>query len=226
MRRSKLPLSLVLSFTGGYVDTAGFLAFQGLFTAHVTGNFVTLGASLVHGRGGGLAKLLALPTFCLVVLLVRLYAVRLTRRHAQVLTRVLALQLLFLTIGTAMAIILGPFSNGDSLPAVATGLILVTAMAIQNAAHRTHLSRAPPSTLMTGTTTQIMIDLADLIAGSTPDDVAATRRRLGRFSMAVAVFASGCGLAALAYATLNVRVFALLPVLGALALVADQEVKP
>ncbi len=35
----------VLTFNGGYVDTAGFLALQGLFTARVTVNFVTLGAS-------------------------------------------------------------------------------------------------------------------------------------------------------------------------------------
>jgi uncharacterized membrane protein YoaK (UPF0700 family) len=39
--------------------------------------------------------------------------------------------------------------------------VLVAAMAIQNAAHRIHLGSAPPSTVMT--TTQIMIDLADMI---------------------------------------------------------------
>ena len=54
-------LPLVLSLNAGYVDTAGFLALQGLFTAHVTGNFVTLGASLVLGTSGAVAKLLALP---------------------------------------------------------------------------------------------------------------------------------------------------------------------
>ena len=51
-------LPLVLSLNAGFVDTAGFLALQGLFTAHVTGNFVTLGASLVLGTSGALAKLL------------------------------------------------------------------------------------------------------------------------------------------------------------------------
>jgi uncharacterized membrane protein YoaK (UPF0700 family) len=44
-----------------------FLAIQGLFAAHVTGNFVTLGASLVFGTSGILPKLLALPTFCMVI---------------------------------------------------------------------------------------------------------------------------------------------------------------
>jgi uncharacterized membrane protein YoaK (UPF0700 family) len=43
IRRS---LPLLLSLNAGYVDTAGFLALQGLSTAHVTGKFVTLGVAL------------------------------------------------------------------------------------------------------------------------------------------------------------------------------------
>ena len=67
-------LPAIQSLTAGYADTSGFLALQGLFTAHVTGDFVTLGASLVYGTTGALAKTLALPMFCVVVLLSRLLA--------------------------------------------------------------------------------------------------------------------------------------------------------
>jgi len=45
-------MPILPSVTAGYVDTAGYSALQGLFTAHVTGNFVTLGASLVSGTSG------------------------------------------------------------------------------------------------------------------------------------------------------------------------------
>src|ERR1700733_15899285 len=52
LTRLRVTLPLLLSLNAGFVDTAGFLALQGLFTAHVTGNFVTLGASLGLGTSG------------------------------------------------------------------------------------------------------------------------------------------------------------------------------
>jgi uncharacterized membrane protein YoaK (UPF0700 family) len=54
-----LAVAALLSFNGGFVDTSGFLGLQGLFTAHVTGNFVTLGAALVLGHHGIIGKLIA-----------------------------------------------------------------------------------------------------------------------------------------------------------------------
>jgi len=45
----KPRLPILLSVNGGYVDAAGYLALHGLFTTHVTGNFVTLGAAWVLG---------------------------------------------------------------------------------------------------------------------------------------------------------------------------------
>jgi len=65
-------VSALLSFNGGFVDTAGFLGLQGLFTAHVTGNLVTLAATLLSGTHGVIAKLLALPEIILIVALARI----------------------------------------------------------------------------------------------------------------------------------------------------------
>jgi uncharacterized membrane protein YoaK (UPF0700 family) len=213
----------LLSLNAGYVDTIGFLALQGLFTAHVTGNFVTLGASLVLGTSGALAKLLALPTFCVVVVLVRLFSQGLPRFNWSVLRTVLTLKVLLLIASAVLGICFGPFGNGDAAPAIITGLTLVSAMAIQNAAHRIHMASFPPTNLMTGTTTQIMIDIADLLRGSKAETLAALRLRLMRMSRAVAAFAFGCGAAALLYAKIGVWAFAVPPAIGAIALLLRMD---
>src|SRR3954463_6892453 len=59
----------LLSFVAGCVDTCVFIGLFGLFTAHVTGNFVLIGAELVHHSGDVLPKILALPVFILAVAL-------------------------------------------------------------------------------------------------------------------------------------------------------------
>lgn len=215
-----LPLSLILSAVGGYVDTVGFLALQGLFTAHVTGNFVTIGAALTQGSSGVIAKLLALPVFCLVVVLTRLASRRLARHRRPVLRWLLWAQVVLLAIGAALAIPLHPFASADSPDAVLTGLVFVAAMAIQNAAHRVHLANSPPSTLMTGTTTQIMIDIADLMAGI--GDRPAILGRVRRMAAAVLAFAAGCAAGAVLFALGGSWAFSL-PVLAILLAACAEE---
>lgn len=216
----KLSLPAVLSLNGGYVDTAGFLALQGLFTAHVTGNFVTFGASLVHGTSGAFAKLLALPVFCVVVILARLLGDGLAARNLPRLRLLLGLKTVLLVVAAALAVALGPFPNADGAGAIVTGMTLVCAMAIQNAVHRAHLAAAPPTTLMTGTTTQIMLDLADLFQGLPAEEGTKTKARLARLATSVGAFALGCALAALLFVLAGMWCFALPPLvaLGGLAM--------
>jgi uncharacterized membrane protein YoaK (UPF0700 family) len=210
----KLLLAQLLSLLGGYVDTAGFLALQGLFTAHVTGNFVTLGASLALGTSGAVAKLLALPAFCLVVVVTRLFSFRLPKFGLQILRTMLTLKALLLAIGAGLAIGLGPFPNGDAWQAVLTGMVLVAARSIQNATHRIHLPSTPPTTLMTGTTTQIMIDVADLLGFHTDGARAAPIGRIRRMTGSLVAFAAGCAAAAAAFRVAGMWCFVAPPVLS------------
>ena len=222
----RLPLPVLLSVIGGYVDSAGFLALQGLFSSHVTGNFVTLGAALVLGTSGVVAKLIALPLFCLVVALVRVLGLALAgftlatntdAPPAQLPLRVmLALKLILLMAAAVLAVGLGPFPNGDAWPAVLTGMMLVSAMAVQNAAQRLHLGSVPPTTIMTGNTTQAIIDVVDLLRGLPPADP--VRARLGGISANILGFAIGCASAALLFVYLKMWCFAVPPVLGLLAI--------
>lgn len=211
----KPGLPILLSVNGGYVDAAGFLALHGLFTTHVTGNFVTLGASLVLGTSGALAKLLALPLFCIVVLGVRLLSVALAAKRLPALRTILGLKLALLTAGAVLAIRFGPFDSGDGWAALLTGMALVAAMAIQNAIHRIHMGALPPTTIMTGNTIQIMIDLADLMRGVPADARAAIHTRLSRMSASVIAFAAGCAAAALIYAKQGIWCFAIPPLVAA-----------
>jgi len=208
-----MALPRVLSVNAGFMDAAAFLALKGLFTTHVTGNFVTLGAALVTGRSGALSKLLALPVFCLVVVGARLVSHVLRTRSQPEAKTLLAAQFALMVLGALLATYYGPFTNSDAYPALATGMTLVAAMAIQNAAHRIHFASAPPSTIMTGTTTQIMIDLADVMHGLAPEKALPARQRLKQMSISVLAFATGCALGALLYALFGVLCFWLPPIL-------------
>jgi uncharacterized membrane protein YoaK (UPF0700 family) len=211
-----------MSISAGFVDAASFLALQGLFAAHVTGNFVTFAAATVHGTSGTIAKLLALPTFCIVVMAARLLRHGLDRLGTSAFRPLITLEAALLSAAAALAITRGPFADADAPQAIATGMLLVAAMAIQNAVHRVHLSTAPPSTVMTGTSTQIMLDVADAIVGVHSDQRAVIQGRLRSMSAAVAAFAVGCALAALGYVLFGMWCLVLPPVTVLLALLQEQ----
>ncbi len=219
-------LAFLLAVLAGYVDTAGFLALHGLFTAHVTGNFVTIGASLVFGTSGALSKLLALPVFCAMVALVRACGGVLAH-YAGAESRILmGVQTLLLAVGAALAIRHGPFVDGDDSMALATGMVLVAAMAIQNAGHRIYLGSSPPSTLMTGNTTQIIIDLVDLVRRVPDEQRQAARQRAGRMGVSIAAFAAGCAGAAVLFKLFPAWCFALPPLLTLAAMASMPPSKP
>jgi uncharacterized membrane protein YoaK (UPF0700 family) len=214
----KIRPSILLSLNGGYVDTLGFLSLQGLFTAHVTGNFVTLAAALVLGASGVLSKLLALPVFCFVVVLVRLASRSLPERGR--LRVLIGVKIVLLLAAAAFAVLWGPYRKSDAWQAVLLGMTLVSAMAIQNAAHRLNLSSEPPTTLMTGNTTQVMIDLVDRMTGRAD---AAASARFWRMAAGVGAFATGCALAAAGFAFLHMYGFLVPPLVALAAFSASAE---
>ena len=221
-----MKLPLLLSVNAGYVDTAAFLALQGLFTAHVTGNFVTLASTLVLGGSGATAKLLALPLFCLVVMLVRLGGSVLALHDLPELRIILGIKVLLLAAAAALALRCGPFADGDAAPALATGMLLVAAMAIQNTINRQHLASTPPTTIMTGNTTQFMMDLADRLHGPPPDRRDAVRARFDRLGLSIIGFTLGCAAGALAYLWLRQICFVVPPVLALAALAIRPATPP
>ncbi|WP_423199057.1 MULTISPECIES: YoaK family protein [unclassified Cupriavidus] len=189
----------LLSFVAGYVDVVGFAALFGLFTAHVTGNFIMIGVQMIGASEGLVTKLLALPTFVLAVACTRRAETALTRRGAPVATILLLAQCVLLVGFMAAGLAAVPLTDPAASRVVVCGLLGVMAMGIQNATSRTLLAEAGPTTIMTGNTTQIVIDLVDLPSAA-PEARAAIRRRLRKMVPAVAGFAAGAIAGALAYA--------------------------
>lgn len=226
MRLSAMPIAVLLGFNGGFVDTAGFLGLQGLFTSHVTGNFVTLGASLVLGTSGVLTKMLAIPVFIVVVALARLAGNRLADRKRRPMPALLAAQTALLLLFLLLAVGLGPFSDGDSPAAMLAGLVGVTAMAIQNAVQRIHLSAEPPSTILTGTTTQFAIDLTDFLTGRSSMTSDAARHRFLSLARAILAFGAGSLTAAASFHLVGLSCLAIAVVVSAAVAVLKANEPP
>ena len=189
-------MTRLLSLNAGFVDAVGFLGLQGLFTAHVTGNFVTLAAGFVYGPHGTIGKLLALPEFIGAVALTRLVGAELTARGLPTLTILLGVEAAFLALFLAFGVAYGPFPDSDVLPALAAGCAGITAMALQNAMQRVHFPGEPPTAIMTNNTTQAVIDGIDLLRRAAPPEV---RGRFLRTMRSIAWFAGGCAAAAVLF---------------------------
>jgi uncharacterized membrane protein YoaK (UPF0700 family) len=188
---------VLLAFTAGFVDTAGFIALFGLFTAHVTGNFVLIGAGIADSHEGILGKLLALPVFVLAVAATRLFILAREARGRNSVPGLIIAQALFLVLFLLAGIAATPIDHGDQPVAILAGMLGVTAMAIQNTGSRTVFASLSPTTVMTGNVTQVVIDLVDLAAQKTSRQQA--RGRLAKMLPAVVAFAVGAIAGALGY---------------------------
>ena len=179
-----------LSFVAGYVDTVGFVALFGLFTAHVTGNFVLIGATLVRGGAGLLTKLLALPVFIVVVALTTAFVRAAERERRDRSISLLAMQIALLGGFGAVGLWAEPIVAPDAPAAMIAGLLGVCAMAVQNAASRLLFTSMAPTTVMTGNVTQVVIDAVDLVGSGGADD-AAMRTPIRKLWPSIVAFAAG-----------------------------------
>ena len=197
--RPALALPVLLAFSAGFVDTLGFVALFSFFTAHVTGNFVVLGAALIQPHHGVVAKLLALPTFIAGVAATRIYERTLVHRGLNVAPRLMLAEFFSLAAFVALAVLATPVVDGDAPTAIAAALAGVVAMSVQNAASRTVFASLSPTTVMTGNVTQLIIDTVDLAAGVAADASAAIQARMHRLWPPLVSFAGGAAAGAVGF---------------------------
>ncbi|AJY11296.1 DUF1275 domain-containing protein [Burkholderia dolosa] len=190
-----------LASIAGYVDTLGFVALFGLFTAHVTGNFILIGSGLA-GVGQGLAiKWLAFPAFIAGIVAARVLDHRMRAYgHGPRARSLYALQAILLAGFMFAGIAASPIANADAPATIACGLLGAAAMGVQNAHGRLTARSVVANTVMTGNVTQAVIDAFDwLVPIAAPAEREAARTRLRRTLPPVAGFALGAGAGATAY---------------------------
>jgi uncharacterized membrane protein YoaK (UPF0700 family) len=189
---------VALAFVAGFVDTCSFVALFFLFSAHVTGNFVVLAASLVQPHAGVVAKLLALPVFILAVAGTRFYVLRVAGTHRAE-RHLLFMELVFLGLFLAAGVTARPLVDADAPLAILAGMLAVVAMGVQNTASRTVFAVLSPTTVMTGNITQVVMDCVDYGVSTDGEARTSARVRLAKFGPPVVGFAAGAVVGALLF---------------------------
>ncbi|WP_250516502.1 YoaK family protein [Caballeronia sp. INDeC2] len=193
----------LLSATAGYVDTLSFVSLFGLFTAHVTGNFVLIGGGIAGYGQGIFLKLMAFPAFIVGVVLSSLV---IRTRNPETPMRgacmLYAMQAVLLLAFCVAGFDLGRQFSPDSWSVVVCGMIGASAMGVQNAHSRLIARPGVPNTVMTGNVTQVILDLLDLCSPRVPADAKlASRARAAKMLPAIVAFGLGAIAGALAYRT-------------------------
>ena len=153
-------LPTLLSVIAGMVDVIGFLSL-GIFTAHITGNIVIIGALVVHHNRVSPADILAIPVFVLAVAATWLIANATGQRDRRLMRLLLIIQFLLITCVWIFSVITKPSADRDGLVATIAAMIAVTSMGCQFALLRLTLRVAPSTAVMTGNLTNAVLALVD-----------------------------------------------------------------
>lgn len=214
--RDAAILGGTLGFVAGFSDASTFVGADGVFCAHVTGNFVVLAAdAALHAGADEWLKLATFPIFVAAVLGATSFHRRFDVRSAAGTVRGLLL-LSAALIGAAAVTGIAEASQEPGARRTVIVALLVSAMGIQNALHRLNRNlMGPMTTVMTGNVTQWLIEWRSL----TPGQERTKHRLLG---LVIASFAIGCAAGALGVAQLG---FVVLVVPAAVVLVARSRIR-
>ncbi len=148
--------TLLLSGIAGYCDTATFIAGNGTFSAHVTGNFIIFAAQAVLGADPtAWVKLITFPVFIIAVISGGWLAAKTGKQYI-----LLLIEGILLVLAGAAAFWLATDESGRYFVVMLT----VFALALQNTFGRLFPKETHgPTTMMTGNVTQASLDLGNLL---------------------------------------------------------------
>lgn len=194
MERGDIKQGVALGFLAGYVDTLGFVGLFGLFTAHVTGNFVLIGRALIEPSQSIAIKLMVFPVFILFVALARLAIVHWERSGSKVLRNSFLFQLFMMLVTVLCAWHATPVVEASAPLTLLTGMLCAGAMAVQNCYGKLLLGKTAATTVMTGNVTTLVIEAVDSMRGD-PEAIG----RCKKLTWPVVSFAAGCMLGGVAF---------------------------
>lgn len=197
-------LPLLLSLIAGCVDVTGFM-WHGTFVAHITGNLILVAARVVAGAPVGVATILSVPIFVVVLGLSNIGAVRLESAGIPSLRPLLVVQFIFLAGFFAVGAAAGTHGSPDSTPAVIALMLGVCGLGTQNALVQASIRGAPSTAVMTTNLTRFMHDLSELLFATNGASTRTARTQLAHTWPAVTGFAVGAAAGAALYAAVGVE---------------------
>jgi uncharacterized membrane protein YoaK (UPF0700 family) len=164
-----ISTSVILSFVAGYADTSTFVGADGLFSAHITGNFVVFAYDILTNQtAASWTKLIAFPVFILAVFIATLIISQINDDKKAV-NRLIIMEGCLLIIAGLTAWFLRYENTGSFLKNLIP-MFVVFALGLQNASGR-YLAKEflAPTTVMTGNVTQFVIDLTGYLKNKDPE---------------------------------------------------------
>lgn len=197
------------------VDVIGFLRLD-LFTAHVTGDIVVVGALLVRHDRVNPAQILAVPVFMIAVAATWLAAKMLGKHGNDLMRPLLSIQFLLIACVSIFSGVTKPSTDPHGMTATIAAMIAVTAMGCQFALLRLALPVAPSTAVMTGNLTNAVLGIMDLSARTEPLLLSDPRKIMAALRL-LAGFLLGCVIAAIAAMFLGDWAWSLPAVLSGIA---------
>jgi len=152
-------VTLMLTAVAGYCDTVTFVAGDNIFSAHVTGNFITFAYQMaIGGSAGAWIKLITFPVFIIAVIVGGWMASKSQRKNT-----VLFIEAILLMIAGLLAFIFH-LQQDQKLIMYTIVMIVVFALGLQNAFGKLFSKETHgPTTMMTGNVTQASLDLGRIV---------------------------------------------------------------
>jgi len=183
--------TLVLAAVAGYCDTATFVAGDNIFSAHVTGNFITFAYQMVTGAPlSAWVKLITFPIFIIAVITGGRLSLKAENKN-----KILLIEAILLLVAGALALLW--HLEKDKIFTYIIVMMVVFALGLQNAYGKIFSKEIfGPTTMMTGNVTQASLDFGALIAGkfTAADALASFKKQM----TTIFGFLTGCILGAFA----------------------------